>query len=266
MTNVPTGAAQYLARFSDQQVACSQYALARLGVDRAHCFLKIDEYVILCAPFQFGFRRSLFLASLSKQELTFFQRYVNGVVGLSLAFILPNRQGPLKLFVRCSLVAVGQMKGRDNVGLIVVDFKSTPDDLVLILGGHLEHQERLKAQYDDYGKTEIQVTPDTAKFLGYNQYATITEPSGGGRRVQLYSLSSRAVEHLEGPTSSERAPGTSVAYQFYFQKYRVPVAGTVESSTRLPTGIVRTRSSLAFSPELVEILDDYWFKRRSGGR
>ncbi|MDR2111197.1 MAG: hypothetical protein LBP32_07800 [Spirochaetaceae bacterium] len=137
-----------MSRFSEQSIACSQYALAKLGIDRSHCFLKIDEYVILCAPFQFGFKRSLFLASLSKQELTFFQRYVNGIVGLSIAFAPAGRQ-PIKFFIRCNLATIGQMKGRDNVGLFVLDFKTTPDDLITLLGSFLEGQERIKAQFED---------------------------------------------------------------------------------------------------------------------
>ncbi|MDR0718984.1 MAG: hypothetical protein LBF78_05055, partial [Treponema sp.] len=100
-----------MARFSEQSIACSQYALGKLGVDRAHCFLKIEEYVIICVPFQLGFKRSVFLTSLSKQELTFFQRYVNSVVGLSIAFNLHARSGPIKFFIRCTLATVGQMKG-----------------------------------------------------------------------------------------------------------------------------------------------------------
>ena len=67
MASIPGGPAQFLTRFGDQSIACSQYALTKLGVDRSRCSLKIDDYVILCIPFQFGFRRSIFLASLSKQ-------------------------------------------------------------------------------------------------------------------------------------------------------------------------------------------------------
>jgi hypothetical protein len=263
MTNVPTGAAQYLVRFADQHVACSQYALTRLGVDRSRCFLKIDEYMILCAPFQFGFKRSIFLASLSKQELTFFQRFTNGIIGLSMEFVSPNRQEPLKLFIRCTLSAVGQMKGRENVGLLVVDFKNTPDDFVVILGSHLEHVDRLKTQFEDYGKTNIRVTPDTAKLLGYNMYATITEVNGPGRRIQVFSINAQSIEHLEGAGAELRPEGTAVAYQLFFRRYRVSVAGTIVSSERLPTGIIKTQSKLEFSPELVEILDDYWFRNRA---
>ncbi|MFQ3547120.1 MAG: PilZN3 domain-containing protein [Termitinemataceae bacterium] len=263
MLNIPTGAAQYLERFGDQQVTCTPYALIKLGIDRSSCFLKIDEYTILCAPFQFGFKRSIFLASLSKQEMTFFQRYLNGVAGLSMLFNLPGRKEPLKLFIRCSLAAIGPMKGRDNVGLLVVDFKNTPEDFVNILGSFLEQQELLRVKWDDFAKTVIKMTPDTAQLMGYNMYATITEPNKGGSRIQVFSLSSKKIEHLESMNSPERPGGTSVAYQLYFKKYRVSVGGTIESTHRLPTGIVKTQASLAFSPELVEILDDYHFAERA---
>jgi hypothetical protein len=263
MANVPTGPAQYLARFSEHSIACSQYALTKLGVDRSHCFLKIDEYVILCVPFQFGFKRSLFLASLSKQEMTFFQRYVNGIVGLSIAFSPSGRQEPIKFFIRCNLATIGQMKGRENVGLFVVDFKATPDDFITLLGGFLETQERIRAQFDDYGKTVIKITPEVSKMLGYNMYATVTEPNKEARRIQVFSLSTKAIEHLEAAGAEERKPGTAVAYQLFFKKYRISAAGTITSAVRLPQGIVRTAAALAFSPELVEIIDDYWYASRA---
>jgi hypothetical protein len=265
MVNAPTGAAQFLARFGEQSIACSQYALTKLGVDKGQCVLKIDDYVILCAPFQFGFKRSVFLASLSKQEQTFFQKYVNGIVGLSIAFLPPGskQQTPIKFFIRCILTNVGQMKGRDNVGLFVVDYKTTPDDLVNMLGGFLETQERLRAQYEDYGKTSFKMTPEVAKMVGYNMYATITEPSVQGKRIQVFSLSSKTIEHLEAAGTALRPPGSAVAYQLFFKKYRISVGGTVTATNALPQGLVRTVSNLAFSPELVEIVDDYWYNIRS---
>jgi hypothetical protein len=263
MVNAPTGPAQYLARFSEQSIACSQYALNKLGVDRSHCFLKIEEYVILCVPFQLGFKRSIFLASLSKQELTFFQRYINGIVGLSIALNPDGRPEPIKFFIRCNLSTVGQMKGRENVGLFVVDYKISPDEMVTMLGGFMDTQERIKMQYEDYGKTPIKVTPETAKIMGYNMYATIMEPNTEPRRIQIFNLSSKTVEHMEAAGAPARPPGTSVAYQFFFKKYRVSAAGTIANSSTLPQGIIRTTASLAFSPELVEIIDDYWYRTHS---
>jgi hypothetical protein len=232
-------------------------------VDRSHCSLKIDDYVILCVHFQLGFKRSLFLASLSKQELTFFQRYLNGIVGLSIAFNPDGRAEPIKFFIRCSLSTVGQMKDRENVGLFVVDFKITPDDLVIMLGEYLEQQDRFRFQYEDYGKTLINVTPETAKLMGYNMYATVMEPGSEAKRIQVVNLSSKTVEHLEAAGAPVRNPGTNVAYQFFFKKYRISTAGAVETSVKLPQGIVRTVSKLSYSPEMVEIIDDYWLYTRS---
>jgi hypothetical protein len=154
------------------------------------------------------------------------------------------------------------MKGRENVGLFAVDYKASPDDLVIMLGDFLEHQDRLRGLYEEYGNAPVKMTPLSAKDLKYNMFATIMEPNKEARRIQIFSLGTKSIEHLEAAGTPERPPGTSVAYQIYFQKYRVSVAGTVQYTSRLPQGIVRTVSSLALSLELVEIIDDYWYHIR----
>ncbi len=260
-----TPVTQILNRFSDKTIACSQYALAKLGIDRSRCVLKVGDYAVLCAPYQLGFKRAVLLASLSRDELVFFQKFKNALAGLSMEFALPNFKEPFKLFVRSGLAEIGQMRGRDDVGLLVVDFKSTPDDLVEILGTYLESQERLAAQYEDYGKTPVTMTPDSAKRLGYNQFAVAADGSGS-RRIQVYSISSKSIEFLEAASAPERAKGTQLTFQLYFRKYRIAVQGLVESASRMPTGLVRTRATLSFSPELIEILDDYWFRDRVAQR
>jgi hypothetical protein len=263
MANVPGGAAQYLTRFGEQSVTCSPYALSKLGVDRSRCFLKIEDYMILCVPFQFGFKKAVFLASLSKQELTFFQRYVNGIVGLSITFLPPGSKTPIKFFIRSTLTTIGPVKGRENVGLFALDYKTTPDELVIMLGSYMDDQDRIKVQFDDYGTTPVKMTPEAAKIMGYNMYSTITEPNTNPKRIQVFNLSTKMIEHLEAAGSALRPAGTSVAYQLYFKKYRVAAAGSVVSSGILPQNLVRTVSNLAFSPEIVEILDDYWYTTRA---
>ena len=268
MASTPSGISQYITRFGDQTIAGSQYALKKLGVDRANCSLKIEEYIILCVPFQLGFKRSIFLASLSKQELAFFQKYTNATIGLSIALNPNNRPEPVKFFVRCNLATIGQMKGRENVGLFVVDYKSTPDEMVKMLGFFMENMDRLKTQFEDYGKTSIRMTSEVAKSLGYNMYSTVTETgteAGGpqARRIQLFSLNSKSLEHMEAVGAPIRIPGANVVYQLFFQKYRISVPGVITSAQALPQGIIRTTANLEFCPELVEILDDYWYKNRS---
>ena len=259
MADIPAGPAQYLTRFGEQAIAGNQYALTKLGIDRAHCSLKIEEYLILCVPFQLGFKRSVFMASLSKQELAFFQKYLNGIAGLSLALNPKKKPEPIKFFLRCTLTTVGQMKGRENVGLFVVDYKTSPGEMVSILGNFMETQERLKTQYEDYGKTSIRITPAVAKMMGYNLYATITQPNTPPRRVQVFNLNSKTIEHLEAASASVLNPGTSVTYQLFFQKFRITVNATITAVNTLSQGITRNTASLEFSPELVEIIDEYWY-------
>ena len=263
MANVTTGPAQHLARFGEQTIAGSQYALAKLGVDRAHCSLKIEEYLILCVPFQLGFKRSIFLASLSKQELAFFQKYLNSIVGLSIALNPNKRPEPVKFFLRGTLSTIGQMKGRENVGLLVVDYKTFPDEMVGMLGTYMETQERLRMQYSDYGKTSIRMTPDAAKMMGYNMYATVSQGNAAPRRIQLFNLNTKSLDHVEAAGSPVLENGTQVNYQLFFKKFRISVSGTVTAAVSLPQGIIRTTVSLEFSPELVEIIDEYWLNIRT---
>jgi hypothetical protein len=210
-------------------------------------------------PFQFSFRRSLFFASLSRQELLFFKRYLNEIIGLSISFARAGRGEPLKFFIRCNLTTIGQMKGRENLGLFVLDFKNIPNDFIILMGEFLENQDRMKTQYEDYGKTPIRITPVAAKMLGYNMYAAIAEPNGAVQRIQIYSLSTKTIEHLEAAGSSYRFPGTSVAYQLFFKKHRINITGTIISVVTLAQGIIKTVATLAYSPELVEIINDYWY-------
>jgi hypothetical protein len=151
------------------------------------------------------------------------------------------------------------MKHRDNVGLFVVDFKQIPNDFILLIGDFLEKQDRMKIQYEDYGKTSIRMTPISAKILGYNLYAAIIEQNRSPQRIQIYSISTKTVEHLEAAGSPYRLPGTSVTYQLFFQKHQIVITGTIVSSVALPQGIIKTAADLEFSPELVEIINHYWY-------
>jgi hypothetical protein len=155
------------------------------------------------------------------------------------------------------------MKGRENVGLFVVDFKTNPEELIILLGGFLETQDRLQVQYEEYGSMLIKMTPPVAKQLGYNLESVISEPGKGGRKIQILSLTSKSMEHMESQGSPVRLPGTPVAYEVILKRARLLLTGTVASADVLPKGLVRTVSNLSYSPELVEIIDDYWYTIRN---
>ena len=255
--------AQYMTRYGSEIIPGNVYTLNKLGVDRTRCILKIEDYTIPCMPFHLGFKHSVLLVSLSKQELIFFQRYVNNAAVFSIALNPDHKPEPINFYLRCSVNAIGQMKGRENVGLFVVDYKVSPDEMVSMLGKFLESQERIKAQYNDYGKTVIKMTPEIARIMGFNFYATMTEASAEPKRIQLMGISSKSLEYMEAEKSSILRPGSNVSFQLFFKKFRVDVPGIVNESFTLPQGIIRTLASLSFSAELVEIIDDYWYNSRT---
>ncbi|WP_010255633.1 PilZN3 domain-containing protein [Treponema primitia] len=263
MASAATGTANnFLEKYGDRTITCTPYALSKLGVEKNKCFFKIEEYSILCIPFQFGFKRSLFLATITPRELIFFQKYVNTIIGLSISFVPPNRS-PAKFLLRCTLNSLGQMKGRENVGLFVADFKTNPEELIILLGGFLETQDRLQVQYEEYGSMLIKMTSPVAKQLGYNLESVISEPGKETRKIQILSLTSKTIEHMEAEGTPVRLPGTPVAYEIILKKARLLLSGTVAAADVLPQGLVRTVSNLSYSPELVEIIDDYWYTIRN---
>jgi hypothetical protein len=133
-----------------------------------------------------------------------------------------------------------------------------------MLGDFLENQDRIKGQYVDYGKSPIRMTPEAAKIMGYNMFATLLENGQEPRRVQIYSLSTKVLEHLEAAGGRPvRATGAAVAYQLFFKKYRVTATGIIAKSEILPQGIIRSSADLTLCPELVEIIDNYWFNSRA---
>jgi len=267
MTTVPSGAAQVLARFGDQTITCNSYALSKLRIDKNNCLLKIEDYTIPCMPYQLGLKRSLFIASLSVKELVFFQKFKDSVMGLSISFIPKSgkSQEPEKFFIRCGLISVGSLKNRENTGIFEVSYKTTPDELVILLGHFLDTLERLKIQYEDYGKTPVKMTPDIANILGYSTSAVVAAPNAEPKRIQVNMLSSKSIEYLEAATGDGdvRTEGNSVNYQLSFKKYRIAITGVVQSCSALPNGIIRTIANLPFNPELVEIINDYWSALRS---
>jgi hypothetical protein len=83
-----------------------------------------------------------------------------------------------------------------------------------------------------------------------------------GQKVPARLLSlgvSRLV--LELPLSAQGlAVGQSLATKLYFQTYQFMVGGKIEESTLTDKQRRRVTCALEFSPELVEIMDDYFFR------
>jgi len=255
----------YEEQFKDTVISFSPFVLASTGVLQSQTALKIDTYTIACAPYQLSMSRAVLLGSFSREEIAFFQRYKNALAGLTLTVQKPTAHEPEKVFCRCQIAAVGMMKGRDRVGLFVCDFKPIPPALAEILGEHLIRLERLEAEWKDYRGKIVQLNPESSKKLGFNNYAVMSSGTEQ-QKLALFSLAVDRVEFLMPLRSADVAADAKVSFNLFFQKYRFNVGGTIQSATRLPSGVQRVVAALDFSPELVDIMSAYFFAAKVAAR
>ncbi len=253
------------AQFENEIVPITPFAQGRMGLKPGQTLVKLDTYSIVCVPYRLSMNGAVLIASFSREELAFFQRYVNGLAGLTLIFQPGTSQNPLKIFARCALKSVSPMKGRESVGLIEVGFKPCPPDLVSILIDYLMMLERLKSEYDDYKGKLISINPDSVKTMGYNNYCLLIQ-NGVETKVALFALASDTLGFLVPMNGPELEQGKAVQLKLFFRSYQFAVPGSLASVTRLPNGVQKVMASVQFSPELVAIIEQYRFAERFTGK
>lgn len=250
----------YETQYPDSTIQFNPFAFANTGIVKAQTLLKLDTYTVIAIPFQFTMKRGILLASLSPNEVVFFQRFRGTAASLSLQVQRSDQKEPVKIFARCTLAAIGQMKDREGVALIALDWKPIPPDLAELLGGYLDLVQRLKVEAEDFRDKAILIDVAAAKRLGYNNYAVLRK-NGEQFKVALFSLAANRADFLVPMRDPDRNPGEEVVLDLYFLKYRFGVTAKIATSQRLPTGVQRCRADLAFSPELIHILEDWFWSR-----
>jgi hypothetical protein len=248
---------KYEEQFKDVTVAFSPFVLQSTGIVQSQTSLKVDTYTLACVPYQISMARVILIGAFSKDEIVYFQRFKGSLAGLTLSIQRPTAKEPEKVFARCQISAVGFMKGRDRVGLIACDFKPIPPALAQVLGDHLIGLETLRVQWQDYKDKSVQVDAENSRRLGYNNYAVMTA-GGEPLKLALYTIAVNRLEFLMPFRSPDLAPDTPVAISLYFRKYRFTVNGSIEKAERLPSGVQKVRASIDFSPELCDLMSDYF--------
>lgn len=251
----------FFEQFKDSLLTFSPFVIKKTGILQNQTILKIDSYSLICVPYQISMQFINLILPLSKDEVNFFSKYKASLAGLTLVFQEPNTGKEMKLFARCVLNSITNIKGKENVGMITVVFKPTPQDIILILGSYFSSLEQLKIEYEDYKDKMIQITPENAKQLAYNNYSLLTI-GDATLKLALYSIASNKLDLLLPPQTIDIAVGSKGTVKLFFQRYQFSVACELSSWNRLPTGVVRAALSLDFSPELIEILELFNFQKR----
>jgi hypothetical protein len=251
-------ALNYEEQYKDALVQFSPFAFTNTGIIKSQTQIKIDTYTLVSVPWQLSMKRAVLLGSFSKDEIVFFQRYKGTLAALTITVQRPDAREPMNIFSRCQIVAVGQMKEKEGVGLIALDWKPLPPSLAEILGEYLMLVDRLKVEWDDFKDKSVSISPENAKRLGYNNYAVL-RAAGEQHKIALFAIAANRLDFLMPMRAPDQEVGLKIGFDLFFLKYRFSVQGVIESSSRLPTGVQRLKANISFSPELVHILEEYFY-------
>jgi len=249
-----------MQQYSDQLIRFNPYAIKKMGLLPTQTLLKLDDYMLICAPFQLSMKRAILLVILSKDEISFFQQFQNKIVSLSFTFQRPGNKAPINLFVRGTLARMGPVKGRNNVCLVDLSYSSCPNDLMEILADYLGNYASLKSQYEHLRNRPVELNEENTKIMRYNKY---TEAQIACKKQQV-NLISVSVNRLIVDIPAAAGPiegGSKFIIKLYFQMYQFMITGRVSKAEEAPeAGFTRIFYDIEFAPELVEILDDYFFR------
>ena len=257
---------EYAGKFADQPIRFTPYALKKTGLVQSQVFLKIEDYVLICAPFQLSMRRGVFLVVLSSQEIAFFQQFHKKICSINVTFQRVGSKKPLTFLLRGSLERLGPVKGRQNVCMMDVAVKSCPNDLVEIIGEYLAGFVSLRALYESYKEKTIAVDEAAAKVMRFNNYVEVMLGTAKVRAT-LLNLSVRALRVRLSMALPGLEVGSACAAKMYFQIYQFAVGGKVTGMSPMDAaGQCIVEMDIEFSPELVEIVDDFSFRQSIHGR
>ncbi|MBA7473129.1 hypothetical protein ES707_08463 [subsurface metagenome] len=249
-----------MQQYGDQLIRFNPYAMKKTGLLPTQTLLKLDDYMLICAPFQLSMKRAILLVILSKDEISFFQQFQNKIVSLSFTFQRPGNNMPINLFVRGSMVRMGPVKGRNNVCLVEISYSSCPNDLMEIVADYIGNHASLKSQYEHLRNKPVELNEENIKIMRYNSYTEV-QIAGEKRQVTLISVSVNQLIVDIPAAAGPIAEGSKFIIKLYFQMYQFMVTGRVSKAEEAPeAGFTRAYYDIEFTPELVEILDDYFFR------
>jgi hypothetical protein len=255
---------QYWNKYSSQSIRLDQFALAKMGLLQSRTILKIDNYMIVCAPYQISMRKAYLFVVLNKNEIPFFTQYKNKLAALKLTFQKSLQNIPVKFFVWVTMKGISPIKGKENMCLIEVDYKSCPESLIDIIGEFAATLELFIQYYSRLKDRSIRIDRETSKSLQYNNYL---ECFIGNRKIvaKLASLSVNSLRIVFPGNDPLLQPGYEFKSKLYFKPYRFFVKGKITDAEKSAEGYVKITCEIAYVPELVDIIRDYFVRESPEG-
>lgn len=251
--------AEYFESLSNTMVRFSPYAVLKTGMNSSQTFLKIEDYTLICSPFQLSMKKAILLLILSQEETRFFQKYKDESSTLNMTFKKPGTEHTAIFDVNGKIDRIGPVKDKQNLCMIDLSFSNHPDDLVEIIGDFILSFNALRGYYETYQGKEIPIDENMARMLRYNNYMECFVAS---RRIrsELVSISASRLTFDIQSNTPEIIEGYKFSAKLYFQLYQFVVQGMVDSIEGYGGDILRVSSKIEFAPELIEIMDDYFYR------
>ena len=254
----------YIERFGDQMVRFSSFAIKKTGLQQSLTHLQLEDYVLICSPFQLSMRKAIMLLVLSQEEAAFFQKFQGKLCRLSFSFLRPGTKTPISFFVRATLDRIAAVKGRPNVCMADLSFKACPNDLAQVLGDYITAFAVLKTQFITFKNQLVDVNENSAPFLGINPEL---DAQFGQLKVKAHVLSlgvNRAVLVVPDRTPN-LAEGLAFGVRFAFVQHQFSATLTVRSVHEgSDKGYRKLACEMEFVPEMVEVMDTYYHNKRAG--
>jgi hypothetical protein len=247
----------YWKEYSSNIVRLDQFAIQKTGLVQSQTVLKIDNYMIICAPYQISMKKAFLFVILNNRELPFFARYINKLASLKYTFQKELKGIPLKFFVWVIINRISPLKGKENMCLIEVSYKSYPEALINVIGEFLTFQKTLRQHFYKLKDKHVVVNNETSRILKFNDYI---ECYIGERTVEakLISLSvNRLILSIPGIDPNLKA-GYEFISKLYFRTYRFKVKGKIDTIEKKVGGFIKATYDIGYVPELTDILYEYF--------
>ncbi len=252
---------KYIERYSDQMVRFNPFAIKKTGLQQPQTLLQLEDYFLICSPFQLSMGRAIMLIILSRDEVSFFQRYQSKLCRLNFTFLKPGNKIPINFFVRATLERIGAVKGRQNVCMADLSFKACPNDLALIIGDYITSYGVLKTQYVSFKDRMVDADDVMVKMTG------MTPEVDGvfgqlNVKVRILGIAANKLVCL----LPSRLPGLKIGAEFsarlvFALHQYVAALKIVSVGDEAEEGYRRVTCTMDFYAEMVEVLDDYFYKK-----
>ncbi|MBN1413108.1 MAG: hypothetical protein JW969_19870 [Spirochaetales bacterium] len=247
---------QYWDKYASEAVRIDAFVIRKLGLLQTQTVLRIGKFSIISAPLTISMQKAVLFVILSKNELNMLRPYQNNVHLLRFAFQPKDRDKPLKFFVYTTISRIEEIKDKENVCMVEVVYKNTPEDLINIIGQFLDIQKKLKNQYTLLGENAVSLNNESAQQLQVKRYLQCNIASRM-IEVKILSLSVNHFTLLIPAINPNIKEGFIFASRLFMNENPLNFKGKITKVLDNKSGFLKVRYSVTYNPEYVDAIQHF---------